>query len=335
MLSLGSSFALDNVEAAMIVCSAEEKRILHANPAASRLLGRLMPPSDQLPDSLCAALARAQPGQAIEWRPSEQRDSVVGCTRYPMGDEHHLVLLKELSASHRMSAQRRHKERQEAVGRLVSCIAQELRSSVASILYNGELLKSETMPTTMRRETVDAVCDAGERLQNTIDGLLAYGRSGPAVAVAVSLEEALTRALGFLRRFHRDEQLEVELHIAPEADLVRANGLILEEVFISLLLNAAQARDDRRAKVVVTAERRTVHDHVSITVADDGPGVPPALAEAIFDPFFTTREQATGLGLSNARSAIESLRGSLVLQPSPAGAVFALRLPPAFQDPSQ
>ena len=62
-------------------------------------------------------------------------------------------------------------------------------------------------------------------------------------------------------------------------------------------------------------------------VWDDGPGVPPELRESIFEPFFTTKDHGTGLGLSGAREAAETLRGRLVLDPVGPGACFSVYLP--------
>ena len=68
-----------------------------------------------------------------------------------------------------------------------------------------------------------------------------------------------------------------------------------------------------------------------ITVADDGEGISPDVAEALFEPFVTTRPQGTGLGLAMARRILEAHGGTIALRPgeglSGRGACFAMSLP--------
>ena len=70
-------------------------------------------------------------------------------------------------------------------------------------------------------------------------------------------------------------------------------------------------------------------EQVRITIADDGIGLSPELAERIFDPFFTTKDAAkgVGLGLPMARAAVEAHGGSLTYTRLPEGSRFTLRLP--------
>ncbi|MCX7935137.1 MAG: HAMP domain-containing histidine kinase, partial [Planctomycetota bacterium] len=67
---------------------------------------------------------------------------------------------------------------------------------------------------------------------------------------------------------------------------------------------------------------------LTISFADDGPGVPEALREKIFNPFFTTKSKGTGLGLAIAQKIAQDHGGALALEPNmPRGAIFIFRLP--------
>ena len=117
-----------------------------------------------------------------------------------------------------------------------------------------------------------------------------------------------------------------------DAEWVRGNSLTIEQIFVNLLLNAAQAFTDR-GHVRIIAERMPLTNPgaqaptIRVRVVDDGPGVPERLRSSIFDPFFTTRDEGTGLGLTNALEAAQSSEGRLVLESSESGASFAVYLP--------
>ncbi|MBO6934401.1 MAG: HAMP domain-containing histidine kinase [Deltaproteobacteria bacterium] len=321
-----SLLPLDEIGTPMVVASTQSSEVLWANPAARELLERVLPGFDELPKTLVTALERVPAGEAIEWRPHPHLRALFGCTRYLYTQRpQQLILLKEISRQRRVTSKRLQKDRLESIGRLVASIAHELRNTVASIVYNTDLLTFEEMPPEDRVATVDEIRDASTSLQGTVDRLLDYARLGPAVSTPVSLHATLTRAQGFLRRFYGDGSHQMSIDIDTAADTVRGNGLVIEQAFVNLLLNAAQAADDQT--IVVAIEARRTGGLVRVRVTDNGPGVPDDLGPTIFEPFVTTRSDGTGLGLTNAKAAIESLGGSLELESGQPGATFVMHLP--------
>ncbi|MCA9708163.1 MAG: hypothetical protein KDK70_20090 [Myxococcales bacterium] len=334
---LDADVNLEHIEAPLALCSTAG-RIRSLTPEALELFRRLdvlQRVPAPLPRPLWDVLDQAPLGQAVEWRPPARSREVLGCTRYRARDGY-LLLLQEVSDVHAASSRRLHRQRLEATGRLVASIAHELRNSVSSIVYSVDLLdlSGADVPPQTLRETIQEIMDASRRLQGTVDGLLDYARLGPALSVPVSLREVLTRAQGFLRSLYHDGSHRMKVHISPAAEWVQGNSIIIEQIFVNLLLNAAEAAREP-VTVLVTSELARgpavpvgEAPMIRVHVRDDGPGIPSTLRESIFDPFFTTREHGTGLGLTNAAEAAQSLGGALVLEDAPAGACFALYLPP-------
>lgn len=323
----------ERIEAPLALCSRAGHAIA-GTPMGRDMLIRLGAIDDvpgPLPSDLWRSLERVPVGHAIEWRSRECLD-VLGCTRYRTGNDY-LLLMNEISDKHVETSKRLHRQRLEATGRLVASIAHDLRNSLANIMYSADYLAvaSGSLSPEQVRDTAEDVVAATRRLQGTVDGLLDYARLGPTVSVPVSLRETLNRASGFLRAVYHKAEHELTIDVADDADCVRGNSLTIEQVLVNLLLNAAEASSNA-THVHVQAERAPLPDipdteFVRVRVVDDGPGIPAPLRESIFLPFFTTREQGTGLGLTNAKEAAESLGGALMLEPTNSGASFAFYLP--------
>lgn len=330
---------LDQVEAPLVLCSGNGA-VLESSTQARELLTRfrMVDPHDRVLPDLWNTLGTAPLGQALEWRVPDDVDGVLGCTRYRVGDRY-LLLMKEVSEKQIALSRRLHRQRLEMTGRLMASIAHELRSSVASVVYSvdflamlGPLAQGEVL-----QEGLREVSEASTHLQRTVDGLLAYARVGPTLAVPVSLRDVLTRARGFLRGFYGEGSHALTIDIPPSAEWVRGNSLSVEQIFVNLLLNAAEAAHGV-VNVSVVSELMDVGERetpmVRVRVRDDGPGVASHIQSSIFQPFFTTREDGTGLGLPNAVEAAESLDGRVVLEPSAEGACFAVYLPQSPPCPS-
>lgn len=114
--------------------------------------------------------------------------------------------------------------------------------------------------------------------------------------------------------------------------LINANGGELNQVFLNVLVNAAQAiqSEKRKDRGLIRIETSEEDRQIIIKIADDGPGIPDEIRSRIFDPFFTTKEagKGTGLGLSITHGIIEKHRGSIRVIPGPGkGTVFCITIP--------
>ena len=116
--------------------------------------------------------------------------------------------------------------------------------------------------------------------------------------------------------------------IATNCTLCLLDEQQLKQVLLNLVLNAIGAQPDGGS---VTLAARGEGRFVSISVADEGPGIPPELLERIFDPFFTTRPEGTGLGLSIVHRIVEGHGGRIDVETSERGTVFTLAFPASLQ----
>ncbi|MCB9631847.1 MAG: HAMP domain-containing histidine kinase [Sandaracinus sp.] len=109
----------------------------------------------------------------------------------------------------------------------------------------------------------------------------------------------------------------VELEIPESLPAIEGDARRLEQVFLNLLLNAADAcREKSRARIRVRAEN--LGDRVAISVEDDGEGIPAEVIERVYEPFFTTKgDEGTGLGLYVSKHVVEAHGGLLSIVSEP------------------
>jgi signal transduction histidine kinase len=228
-------------------------------------------------------------------------------------------------------------EKLASVGRLAAGVAHEVGNPLAAILgYVEMMLRDEggaggrpnPIEPELRKDMLERVRKETERIHGIIQELLAYSRPATGELTAVDAARVIDGALSLVKAQSRSRELDAEVRVAPELPPLRATPDKLTQVLLNLIINAADATDGKGHVVV---EARRYGERVVISVADDGPGVPPALRDRIFDPFFTTKEpgQGTGLGLAVSASIVEGFGGTLRLAPSPKGARFEISLPVA------
>ncbi|MFG6463315.1 sensor histidine kinase [Roseateles sp. DXS20W] len=117
----------------------------------------------------------------------------------------------------------------------------------------------------------------------------------------------------------------VALSVAPETLALRTDAAQLEQVLINLAQNALQACAGRPSPQLLIEARLSRGARLRLTVADNGPGVPPGLEQRIFTPFFTTRDGGSGVGLAVVRQLVHGLGGTVRHAKRPGGgACFVL-----------
>lgn len=146
------------------------------------------------------------------------------------------------------------------------------------------------------------------------------GESGP-----VAIDELIEGTLLLMGDRFRNANVELEL---PEKSTIQvaADRVRLEQVLVNLLQNALDAVANEatpRVALLMTLDG----DELSLTVADNGPGIDPEIGDEVFSPFVTGKPEGLGLGLGIARDIMSELGGTLRIVPSPlGGAGFAATL---------
>ena len=218
------------------------------------------------------------------------------------------------------------RERLVAIGEIAAEIAHELRNALQIVSANVYLAR-QNLPAS---EPHLAKIERSARLAHAIvDDLMALARGEPAHAEPVAGVDLVLQATETLP----EPGADVEVVVIPPGLQVRAHTGLAARLLHALYENSIRASAPRRAHVVTTAERIASttdggkHDRVAITVADDGPGVPPEIAGTLFEPLVSHTAGGTGLGLALARRITEAHGGTIALVPTAKGATFRIELP--------
>ena len=128
---------------------------------------------------------------------------------------------------------------------------------------------------------------------------------------------------------HLGRSVEMHVDLPDDVPPVQGNAILLEWALENLVKNALDALAGAGGNIHITADARDDR-RVSIRVADDGPGVAPAVRGTLFETGISTKKGGWGVGLSLARRIVEDVHGGrLLLLPTERGATFEMILPRA------
>jgi two-component system, NtrC family, sensor kinase len=223
-----------------------------------------------------------------------------------------------------------HTERLAAVGSLAAGVVHEARNLLTGALGFSQLLMMKPHDPSVVKEMARMVEAETRRCVDLLAGFLKLSRSGVEAARLLDASNVVAPVERLVAQPLRDRDCTLAVALADDLPRVLGSCGELQRVLINLILNAADAVGPG-GHILVTGHV-AADGGLELSVIDDGPGVPAALAERIFEPFFSTKPAAhgTGLGLSLSRAIIEAHGGKLSLDRSaPVGATFVVYLPSA------
>jgi signal transduction histidine kinase len=177
-------------------------------------------------------------------------------------------------------------------------------------------------------ELVEIVTEGLERTHRLVADLRDFASPGAGKRGEVNLRRGIESTLQLMRHALRKAEVEVQVEIAEDLPVLTGDARAINQVFLNLLKNAAEALEDRGGSVVLSAAVDGAW--VVVRVRDDGPGVAPELHAKLFEPFYSTKEagRGTGLGLSISRRILNDHGGSIEVESAPGqGTTFIVRLP--------
>ena len=241
-----------------------------------------------------------------------------------------VLVVEDRSEHRRLQDQLLQSEKMSAIGQLIAGVAHDLNNPLASVVGFADYLVEHA--TSVPPELVGpltAIRQEAERAAGIVRNLLTFARRQERQRRPVAVAELLNATLQLMNNQFLSGKIEIVREIPANLPHVEADPNQLQQVFLNLLNNAAQAIASTGGGGHITVTAGLWLEGVAVTIRDDGPGIPRELAERVFEPFFTTKRagEGTGLGLSICQGILREHGGRLTSQLGGPGAVFRVELP--------
>jgi two-component system nitrogen regulation sensor histidine kinase GlnL len=236
-----------------------------------------------------------------------------------------VLALRDRTIQRNLAERVSERERLAAFGRIAAGIAHEVKNPLGGIRGAAELLSARAADT-RTRETADLIVREVDRIAALVDDLMVFTDGEVLRTAPVNIHRVLDDVLELLSMDPLAAGVELERSFDPSIPDLLGNGDRLMQVFLNLARNALQALEGKGRLRFVT---RMSLDHrlsdesgealptISVSVEDDGPGIPAELMDKVTTPLFTTRLGGTGLGLAVARHWVAQHGGVMRIESGP------------------
>ena len=344
---------LDSMAEGVIVRD-ERGTVTHWNQAATSILGL---DENQIRSSTLdpsTGMSRVFDGESVKL--TELRvhghsgaDYWLSVSARPLGEEPGsarggVAVFRDVTAERASQARMLVSERMASLGTLAAGVGHEINNPLMAVLGNLDMalgdvgrLRRDHAEISDLDEVHDELTDArdaAERVRNIVRDLKLFSRSDEESRGEVSIERALESSIRMVWNEVRHRATLVRDY--KPVPMVYANESRLGQVFLNLIVNAAQAIPEGRASQnqIRVATSLAADGRVRVEVADTGSGMSPEVVAQLFTPFFTTKPigVGTGLGLSICHQLVTAIGGEITVDTElGAGTTFAVLLPAIAQ----
>ncbi|MDP1993140.1 MAG: ATP-binding protein [Syntrophales bacterium] len=227
-------------------------------------------------------------------------------------------------------------EQLRVCGEMAAGLAHEIRNPLAGMKISIEVLLSELNLEQRDREVLLRVIEQIRNIELLMKNLLSYARPVASQPVRFNINKILEKTVYFIEKHPSfvsgDPRKQVIKELDDQLPEIVGDPQQLQQVFLNLLLNAAEAIGESGNITVKTGHDMQVKT-VSISLKDTGSGIAAELQEKIFQPFFTTKGKGTGLGLAVSKRIVEEHGGNIkVANNVDGGVTFTITLPIKMDD---
>ncbi len=241
-----------------------------------------------------------------------------------IADQTRLKAMERLESTSRLAS----------IGRLAAGIAHEINNPLAVINENAGLIKDIfTLKKTYKEdeqlmELIDAVLESVERSGEITKELLGFARHFEPKIQPLQLSKVINDVVSFYKKEALYRNIGIHIDIPEDMPLIYSDRGSLQQIFLNLVNNAFPAMSDG-CRLDIIANKQN-EKYVTISIRDNGCGIPEEEQKKIFDPFFTTKstDGGTGLGLYITYGLVHKLKGEISVNSKIGeGTTFTVKLP--------
>ncbi|MBI5188421.1 MAG: HAMP domain-containing protein [Nitrospirae bacterium] len=228
-------------------------------------------------------------------------------------------------------AQLIHSEKLASLGRMAAGVAHEINSPLTGIVTFGHLLLKKFPDGSQDREDIEVIIEQANRCSTIIKGLLGFARATSVEKGPVNINDILNHSLNMVRHKADFFNIKIVLNLDESLPPIKADASQIQQVFLNMIINAADAMDGKGTFTVCT--RKVIENgnpFVEVEFTDTGQGISEENIKKLFEPFFTTKPvgKGTGLGLVVSHGIIQDHGGRIRVKSNVGeGTSFFVRLP--------
>ncbi len=221
-------------------------------------------------------------------------------------------------------------EKWAMTGKLAAGVAHSIRNPLTSVKIRLFSMGRTPDLSPTQKEDLEVISEEIRHIESIVRSFLEFSRPPKLTMQKISPSEVVDMTLRLLKHRLESNGVQVELIRKNPLTEIWADPDQLKEVLVNLLVNACEVMV-KGGVIRILEEEETMEAGkrvATITVSDNGPGIPESIQENIFQPFFSTKEEGTGLGLSIASRIVENHGGRLSLRSQEGeGTAFVITLP--------
>jgi two-component system NtrC family sensor kinase len=220
-------------------------------------------------------------------------------------------------------------ERLAHIGQLAAGVAHEINNPLQGIVTYSHLLLERASTGNGTRESLEKIVKQANRCRDIIRGLLDFSRQRKPEKRLSNVNRVLEECVSLVDNQALFLNIRIVKHLAPDLPRVLMDPSQIQQVFMNMILNAAEAMNGAGQLTLIT--RFVGPDGaVEVQFTDSGHGIKQDDLDRIFSPFFTTKEvgHGTGLGLAISYGIVQEHKGTITVESQEGqGATFTIRLP--------
>ena len=255
----------------------------------------------------------------------------------PDGRSGYLFTFQDVTDVRRLDRGARMQQRLAAVGEMAAGIAHEIRNPLASMSGSIQVLRQELPLTEEQAQLMDIVLRESERLNDTIKSFLAYARPQRVTLTRLDIRRVVQDTATLLRNSSdvREEHV-VAVDLPPQPVWFDADENQIKQIVWNLATNGLRAMPSG-GRLVMSAkvELENGVEELTITISDEGCGIPPSELDQLFQPFRSSFDKGTGLGLAIVHRIVTDYNGAIQVSSTvDSGTTVRVRLPMRLPKPA-
>ncbi len=246
-----------------------------------------------------------------------------------------LMEFKKVSRERVMEHERQQESQQDAARELVRSLAHEIKNPLGGLRGAAQLIQKDCGRDSSLFEYCKIIIEQADRLKNLVDRLL-----GPQKAIPAKYDNihSIIEKVRKLLELEITSGISIERDYDPSLPEIKMDSEKMEQAFLNIIGNAVAILKENkvnpglitiqtRADYCISIRGKLCHTAIKITITDNGPGIPPEIADTIFYPMVSRRTGGTGLGLPIAQNIIAQHHGKIECQSFSGQTQFIIYLP--------